>query len=185
MSVAIYAILGVFLRRWFGGGIPSLNVPHIVKLLALCGLAGWLAYLSGGLWLGVIVAFLTWPFWSMGHGSYMDMGTNPLKDDERFRYILIYLFGEEAKPSMWRDFAGMTIRYSIPAALIGAVYACFGIWNGLWLVLVGLGIATAYWCFMRLRGRLPHKGIFLDGFTAYGELAAGAIFYGTLALIAG
>lgn len=180
MSVVFYAILGGILRRGFGGGLPT---PRIVELVAMAVLAGWLAYLSGGLVLGVIMAILTVPFWTMGHGSYMDMGMSPKPDNERFKPIVDWLVGKDDQTSTKRDFVGMTVRYTIPAMPMAIAYAYFGILSDLWLLLVGTAIACAYWCFMHLRKRLPLFPPFLDGFTAYGEAAAGAIFYGILAAI--
>lgn len=177
--IALYAILGAILRRIYGGG---LGIKKIYALVPMTILAGWLSYLAGGWWLCGIVAILSVPFWTMGHGSYMDMGTVDKPDNERFRYILIYLFGEETKPSLFRDMAGMTIRYTVPVALIAFAYVVAGVSDGWWLLAVGPAIAVAYALFAKLRHKLPVCS-FVDGFTAYGELAAGAIFYGALAIL--
>lgn len=179
--IALVAILGAFLRRAYGGGLGIRKTWFLVPMAAL---AGYLAHLAGGPWLGLTVAAATAVYWSMGHGSYMDMGTQPEPDNERFKYVLIYLFGEETKPSTLRDFVGMTLRYGAPSLLIAALYAFWGIYGGLWLPAAAIATAVGYWAAMRLRAYLPSRGRFLDGFSAYGELIAGAAFYGALAALA-
>lgn len=174
-----YALIGAMLRRIFGG---AFEIKRIYSLIGMAALAVYLATLGTNIVLGLVIGVVTVIYWTMGHGSYMDMGTSPKLDNERFKYVMIWLLGTETKPSMWRDFLGMTIRYATPAFLIGALYCLVGKYEGLLFTLVGLLTAIAYLVFMRVNKHLP-KNKFVDSFTAYGELAAGAIFYSGLYLL--
>lgn len=175
----IYALLigflGGFLRRCMGGAIKA---PKVITVGALSFLA---AALCGGTFLAqALVAVFTAIYWAMGHGSYMDMGTQDKPDNERFKRILDWFFGAETKPSISRDFYGMVLRYTVPAVPVAVIFVLAGNSAVVWFPIVGVLIASAYLIFSLNSDDLKHTKVWFDGFTSYGEWAAGFIFYGLL-----
>lgn len=177
MEYILYTLLGGAGRRALGGAV---SWPRGVTMFVLAGLAVLIAWpvLS---WWSLVVGALTVLFWSMGHGSYMDMGTVDKTDNERFAPWLDKIFGK-GSTGVDRDYLGMTIRYTIPAMFVCTVYLFKPQFEALILLLVGILIATGYLIFSIYRKRLPHNNWF-DGATGYGEIWAGIVYYGALSLI--
>lgn len=177
--ILLIALLGGFLRRSMGG---ALKAPRVITLGLMAMLAAFLC--AGGTLLAyLLIAVLTAVYWALGHGSYMDMGTIDKLDNERFKPVLDWLYGPETKASTKRDFTGMLLRYTLPAAPVGVVFALAGHVNALWLPVVGPMIALAYLLLSINREHLDNTPRWFDGYTAYGEWSAGIIFYGTLACL--
>lgn len=171
----LIGLLGGFLRRCMGGAI------HAPKFITVGALAFVSAALCEGTFLAqALVALFTAIYWAMGHGSYMDMGTQDDPDNERFKPILDWLFGHEAKPSIRRDFYGMVLRYTVPAVPVAVIFVLAGHSAAVWFPVVGVLIASAYLIFSLNRDAIKHTKVWFDGFTSYGELAAGFIFYSLL-----
>lgn len=180
LLVLTAAALGGVGRRALGGAV---RVKRWVPLSVMALMAGMLSLPVTGPVLASGIAACAVVYWAMGHGSYMDMGLSPERDNERFVEWLDKWFGPELEPSTLRDFTGMVLRYSLPAVPIAVGYVLAGQYWGLLLPVVGLAIATAYLVFSLLKDRLPHTPVWFDGYTSYGELAAGALFYGALAAL--
>ena len=81
----------------------------------------------------------------MGHGSYMDFGASPGKDNEFFAPLLDVLPGmsEEDGGNLRRDFFGMALTgFALTVPVWGALEIA-GYQNGFWVV--GIGKAFSYW----------------------------------------
>lgn len=181
MFTLLSAILGAILRRALGGAV---KLPRGVTMSALCLLAGVISYFELGLLGATLIAISTLVYWSMGHGSYMDMGTIDAIDNERFAPWLDKWFGTTSTKSVARDYAGMFLRYTVPAIPIAIAYLAFSpSYIGLTFPLVGFVIATSYLITSVFKDYLYLTKHWFDGFTSYGELLAGATFYGALAYI--
>lgn len=173
MSMLAAFILGGLWRRWLGGW--GGNFPRGVKMaVGVIALAA-LLHLSGApYWMTAILTVAVFINYSLGHGSYMDLGTMAIPDNEYLRRVLD-LFWREPPYTFKRDFLGLSINYNLSPAL---AVVLTGFWPAL---LAGPAVAVAYTVALRKIGR-RYYGSFLDGFTAAGELAAGAILW--LAVVA-
>lgn len=121
-------IVGGVWRRWFGSGtlVPT---PRSIKLLVWALLVACLAVWAGvPYWLVAYLVGITTGGWTLGHGSYFDLGRMPAGDNERAKFILDKLLGFEATPSWKRDALGLFITY--------------GAW--LWLAAFGLFV-VGHW----------------------------------------
>lgn len=115
-------VVGGVWRRWFGSG-TLMPTPRAIKLLVWALIVAGLALWSGvPYWLVVYLVAITTAGWSLGHGSYIDLGRMPAGDNERAKFILDKLLGIETTSSWKRDALGLLITY--------------GVW--LWLAAVGL-----------------------------------------------
>lgn len=165
------ATTGAFFRRWFGGGFVS--APRWLRVAAGLLLGGVVAFLAtSNPWAAPagVVAAVTW---TLGHGSYMDMGRMDRPDNEFLAPILDRIFGVETEPSELRDFTGMAIVYSLLTVPAGIGLIALG--HAGWFMLpVGTLVACAYWLAWELPG--------IEEPTVPGEYAAGALIYGALAL---
>lgn len=178
------AALGAIFRRWFGGGFFS--APRIVRVAAGIALGYCVAFVMQStdgplaLWAWPTAAALIagWG-WVPGHGSYMDMGRMPIVDNEFLKPLLDRIFGpDDEVASLWRDFAGMALRYLIVTVPLGAAAVLLtGSPMGWAIMPGGLLVAVGYLLAWEV----------LDGSrvspTAVGEYCAGAIIYGSIALV--
>lgn len=106
-------IVGGAWRRWFGSG-TILPTPRAVKLLIWALMVSGIALWAGvPLWLVVYLVAITTAGWSLGHGSYMDLGRMPAGDNERAKFILDKILGVETSPSWKRDALGLFITYGV------------------------------------------------------------------------
>lgn len=177
--IALFAVLGALWRRWLGSDHPG----RWVVLPAGLMLAAVAVASTGAHWaIALAVAALTVPYWLLGHGSYMDLGTSPAGDNERIRPIMRWIEREFAVTmgSEAYDLIGLTLRYTLPALPIAAALV-FHRWWGLAFVLVGPLTAGAYWLAWQINDSPTWSGKMKP--TVWGEYAAGALFCGALALV--
>lgn len=181
IAVAAAVALGALWRRVLGG---FLHLPRDLTMLfgiaALMGLVIWAESPPGGLpfWDAVVAA---WPMmavvgavflnFSLGHGSYMDLGRMPNPDNEWLRKVLDLIWPEPPF-SRKRDVLGLVLNYSVAPVVIVVVT---GFWPAL---VVGPLVAAAYVVAHRYLGDKPTGISFVDGYTAVGELASGALLWG-------
>lgn len=186
MSMLAAFILGGLWRRWLGGwgGHLTRGVKMAVGVVVMLALGIYAANidpfnysyreLALQLWYVPVLVAVTMVNYSLGHGSYMDLGTMQIRDNEYLRKILDLVW-REPPFTFKRDFLGLALNYSIAPAVAVAIT---GFWPAL---LAGPVVAMSYTVALKQIGR-KYYGSFLDGFTAAGELAAGAFLW--LAVIA-
>lgn len=164
---ALSAVAGAVFRRWFGGGFIS--SPRWLRVCSGFVLAMGVAWLStGSIW--GLLAGLVAAVWTVGHGSYIDMGTSWRVDNE----ITAQLF-DRWLPNLGptsADLVRLAILYSFFTVPAGVYLIALG-FQGWFLAPAGGLAALAYWAATRLQLREP---------AVYGEYAAGALVYGALGL---
>lgn len=184
--VLLYATLGGFARRWFGGMFDE------VKILSNRGLQTAfmiLLFMSIYLpatqnWLSSIIrtAWLQFQFWSRGHGCCFDIGRGnyPTPEmikryEERWYHIpcdwLADKFGFRQYGKMY-DFCYMTLRYTcpmIPMMLFDWRY-----------ILIGLSISVIYaLCWRYYESKYwRYNTNFCGNATELAEIISGAVVYG-------
>lgn len=167
----VAATTGAFFRRWFGGGFIS--APRWLRVSVGLVLGGAVAYLATANPWAALAGLCAAVTWTLGHGSYMDMGRMPGPDNEFLKPLLDWIFGPELAPSELRDFTGMALIYSVFTVPAGVALILFG-HAGWFLIPSGPLVACAYWLAWEIPG--------MEEPTVPGEYAAGALIYGALAL---
>ena len=171
MILLIAATIGAFFRRWFGGGFVS--SPRWLRVCSgfvlAMGVAGIATESIWGLLAGLVAAVT----WTLGHGSYMDMGRMDRPDNEFLKSALDLLFGPDTSPSQVRDFTGMALVYSVFTIPAG-ICLIWHNYDGWFLLPVGVLVAVSYWTTWRFWSK--------SGPTSLGEYASGALVYGALGL---
>lgn len=142
LNSVLFAIIGAFYRRWFGGGFGKFgDITRGVKYAVLFGIIVCMYFLKGLLDWRMYVVFLAFAVhWAVGHGTwfcYWDTSTSaegrlPLLDK-----FIFWCIGEEKSRTFWGNFFGMFVRYTITAAPV----AVFTSW---WFLLAGLLTAVCY-----------------------------------------
>jgi hypothetical protein len=164
---AVTALFGALWRRWLGGWKPAgFEVSRIVKYAVLA--AGLLPMLLLGvspIQLALFAAVLIGGF-SIGHGSWQDMGTMPRTRNGYLDPLLDKLkLGPVA-----HDFVGQATHYSL-ISVAGAIVLGAPLY-----ALAGLVSALGYLAFSKLQPAT--KSPLLDAWTAYAELLLGAAMIG-------
>lgn len=179
MSLWIFtaALAGGIWRVLLGGyGNLSRVLLMIVGALAIFALT---YAASGTLLLALATAGLTTLGWSLGHGSYMDMGINTSPDNEILSSLLTRVGLKD--PSYTRDFIGMWVLYSLWMIPLAAMYYFIwsvAFWPVVFMALVPLLIAAMY----AIANKIIHWGGYMGQPTVVGEAIAGALVYGSIAL---
>lgn len=175
----IYAILGAFARRWYGGALEIYKIlkNRGVQTAFMIGLFLTI-YLRAYNWIvsTIITSWLQFQFWSRGHGCCFDMGRGNKKEEtikryqERWYYIPCDWLSEKLgfeKYGIMYDFCYMTLRYTCPMLPM-----MFLDWR---YILIGLSISFIYlicWTF-----NLKGKKEWLNAPTKIAELISGAVVY--------
>lgn len=182
--VVIYSILGMWLRRAFGGyyeNTPILRNRGVQTALMLLTFASiywqhyeWYITLA-------VCCWLQFQFWSRQHGVCFDIGRGEQPDIERYNkywwhYPVDYIFklfkAEDKKYGFLYDFIYMTFRYTcpmIPMMLLDWRY-----------ILIGLSISPIYafcWALFERESWL-FKTKFCGNATNLAEIISGAVVYG-------
>lgn len=182
--VLLYAILGGFARRIYGGWLESYKIIRSrgVQTVLMIGL--FLAiYLPNYHWFIAIVVscWLQFQFWSRQHGVCFDIGRGEQPDIERYNkywwhypvdYIFKLLKADDKKYGFLYDFSYMTFRYTcpmIPMMILDWRY-----------ILIGLSISPIYaFCWtLYERENWLFKTKFCSNATNLAEILSGAIVYG-------
>jgi hypothetical protein len=184
--VVIYAIIGAFARRWYGGMLEN------YKILSSRGLqTAFMCLLFMGIYLPAsqnwlvaiaITAWLQLQFWSRGHGCCFDIGRSGMPDitminryNERWYHIPCDWLASKrffAYHNMGYDFCYMLLRYTcpmIPMMLFDWRY-----------ILIGLAIAPIYAICWELYESLLWKlnKSWCNYPTQLAEIICGALVYG-------
>jgi hypothetical protein len=173
-SVILTAVVGALWRRWLGGWKPfGKDITRLIKYGALsvfltaCLLLMGVGYLPTLLMIAVLIGGF-----SIGHGSWQDMGTMPYSRDGYLDHVLKYL--PLSQGSVAYDFIGLALHYSL-ISVAGAFVLGAPLYAG-----AGLVAALGYLAFSKFQPR--YTSTILDGWTAYAELLLGAVFVGGIAL---
>lgn len=182
--VVIYSILGMWLRRAFGGyyeNTPILRNRGVQTTLMLLTFAS--IYWQHYEWYITLVVccWLQFQFWSRQHGVCFDIGRGEQPDIERYNkywwhypvdFIFKLLKAEDKKYGFLYDFSYMTFRYTcpmIPMMLLDWRY-----------ILIGLSISPIYafcWTLYERESWL-FKSKFCGNATNLAEIISGAVVYG-------
>lgn len=182
--VLLYAILGGFARRWYGGMFPDEEYKILgnrglqTAFMCLLFLSIYLPSSSNWLVPMIITAWLQFQFWSRGHGCCFDIGHGGIPDEkmikrynERWYHIPCdWLSKKGCFPyyGTWYDFIYMTLRYTCPM-----IPMMIFDWR---YILIGLSISFIYlfcWDF-NIKGNKD----WLNSPTKIAEIICGAIVYG-------
>ena len=176
ISALIAAIIGGALYRVRGMGLwPSRPWWHLAFALPY-GLTAW-SYSS--VYVGVAVFLLTFGAVVTGHASYIDLGTvedgSPSmpadgKQDEWYGGWLPW-------HGYWHDFAGLVVSGILLTASCGLALVAYGHWSGALVLVSGALKPVAYAFGWRMWREYSVSAI------AVGETLAGALLWGSLALI--
>lgn len=189
----IYALLGSFLRRWYGGclenykvlrnrGVQTTAMMIVFVSIYLYDLSSWQN------WLGALLvsSWLQFQFWSRGHGACFDIGRGTPDEEtisrynERwYHYPIDWLFNKlfkepDRKYGFLYDFLYMGLRYTCPMILMAFVD-----WH---YILIGASISPIYafcWTLYERENWIFQKNIpFVGSATNLAEKLAGAVVYG-------
>lgn len=168
----IFAIVGAFWRRWFGGGFGKLgDITRLFKYIALVLIMAWM-YLFLDPDYDILHSYGTWDdyiafaiHWAMGHGDYFYL-LDFSPDEPRIKWIdwtLRKIYGEGNYYNFKGNCTGMFLRYTSTAILVAV---CVG---NAWFVLAGLLTVLAY----IVTCKLPRPIV-------WAELLSGALNFGLL-----
>lgn len=143
---ALYFVMGLLWRRWFGGGFGRFgDVSRFFKyavllliVLSMYWFKGCLDWRSCRMY-GVIVFFMV--YWAIGHGTwfvYWDRsdsgeGRLPLIDK-----IVWFCIGIDESRTFWGNAFGMFVRYTLTAIPVGLCVP------SLWFMLSGVIVSLCY-----------------------------------------
>lgn len=182
--ILLYAILGGFARRIYGGWLEAYKIIKNRGVQTIIMMSLFLAiYLPKYKWYValIITAWLQFQFWSRQHGVCFDIGRGEQPDIERYNkywwhypvdYIFKLLKAEDKKYGFLYDFSYMTFRYTcpmIPMMILDWRY-----------ILIGLSISPIYaFCWtLYERENWLFKSKFCGNATNLAEIISGAIVYG-------
>ena len=183
--VAILAVAGGIWRRFLGGWhTPQITLKRSV-LIAVWFLAVGFGLVAGGIHPAhaLAVAALTSVGWSLGHGSYVDLGRMPGKDNEHARHVLDIIFRNKTVSSWLRDASGLVLTYGSWTLVGTLLLVVSGRWLGLLGLLLGPLTVAAYEAGWRLVKPRDEGGP-IDGPLAVGEILVGMAVAGWLAAAA-
>jgi len=176
ISALIAAITGGALYRVRGMGLwPSRPWWHLAFALPY-GLA---AYQATSTSISIIVFALTFGAIVTGHASYIDLGTvkdgaaNMPADGEQDEWYGAWLPWH----GYWHDFAGLAVSGILITASCGLALMAYGHWSGAFVLVSGALKPVAYACGWHMWREYSVSAI------AVGETLAGALLWGSLALI--
>ena len=183
--VLLYAILGAFARRWYGGSLEKYKVlkNRGVQTVFMC-LLFLSVYLPNYHWAiaVIITAWLQFQFWSRGHGCCFDIGRGGIptqetvdRYNERWYHIPCDWLASKNFFSYYGvgyDYVYMTLRYTcpmIPMMLLDWKY-----------ILIGLSIRTIYTiCWKWYESTVwKFNSKFCGTATNLAEIISGAVVYG-------
>lgn len=173
--ILLLSLIGAVTYRWRGTGAadtPSGNRTVNRALFALtlgaCGLYGGMPMAAA-----LLVPVVAFPGIVIGHGSYMDLGTNAAGDDEPFRPLLNLFFGPPFTKDPVRDAVGLALTGVAITLPIAVLLGLSGM--PVWYAAVGMlkSVSYALGFIAQRTGRI--------GFTVFGEYAWGACAAGFLA----
>lgn len=186
----LYAILGAFARRIYGGWLEAYKIikNRGVQTVIMMGL--FLAiYLPHYKWYIAltITSWLQFQFWSRGHGPVFDYGRGGKPDEEtlkryndRWYHIPCDWLAKNKVFEYYGlgyDFTYMTLRYTCPLIPMAFLH-----WE---YILIGLSVRTVYAiCWELYESKLwKFKKPWIDAPTKLAELICGALVYGGCYLI--
>lgn len=125
LITGLFAVIGAFWRRWFGGGFGKLgDITRLFKYIALAGVVAAMYYAAGkfdvkdGRMYAVLIAFAI--HWAVGRGDYFyvyDTGA----DEGRIKWIdwvLRKIYGVGGYYNFKGNVTGLFLRYTATAALV-------------------------------------------------------------------
>tara|TARA_Y100000034_G_scaffold34222_1_gene41937 strand:- start:11852 stop:12376 length:525 start_codon:yes stop_codon:yes gene_type:complete len=170
LYLSLLSILNAFMYRLRGS--TWLPIKVLKNLLVLAVVTG-AFYLIFPVWYVLLIPVLGYLGITMGHGSYMDLGTNTNIDNERFKPLLDWIFGVEPPVNFYRDFTGLALTglaFSLPIALLWFLIPTFPLWYGA----IGILKAPAYYI---------AKLLYEPKYTLIGELLWGFFMISPLLLL--
>ena len=192
----MYAILGGFLRRWFGGAFDGYKILENRGLQTVCMILTFMSIFLTNVqswqnWVFAIVVscWLQFQFWSRGHGCCFDIGRGNTSPDTLKRYneqwyhipcdwLFKALKISDYKYGFLYDFIYMTLRYTcpmIPMMIFDWKY-----------IIIGLLVAPVYafcWTLYEKEPWLRPKKEWLNSPTKWAEIIVGSLVYGGCYLI--
>lgn len=166
MIVIISGFIGALTRRWWGGW---LNPAHLVKLLVVFILATLISFLSGFGWYSIANgSIILLAFMNTFHGEGMNMGRT-------------------STASFWACVGIMGGSYSFYTTLVG-ISCSIASSNWLCMAIAPLGFISPFayelaWRVFKPSMRkvmFPSGVMFIDGPTALGEFALGALLFSSV-----
>lgn len=121
----LFAVLGAFFRRWYGGGFGKLgDITRFWKYLVLAAIVLFMYYVKGLLdwhnWRMYAVIFAFMYYWSRSHGDYFYIwDTNT--DEGRIPWIdwtLRKIYGVDGYYNFKGNVTGLFLRYTSTACLV-------------------------------------------------------------------
>jgi len=165
MNVVLCTMFAAWSRRMFDAdtihGWDSPRAFDVVLLAIPYALTvGWLAPENLMVWAaaGIIVAQFT-----IGHGSYIDMGDSGIPDNETTGKIFLFWWPDDGF-NVNRDIVGMFIRYFVPLVIAYSLITSSGV---VFAIAVAVDIAVAYYLLKQ----------FVKHYTEYAEYILGAAVY--------
>lgn len=170
----IFAIIGGFHRRWFGGGFGKLgDITRLFKYIILALIVFSMYYLKDILdwqdWCMYVVLISFAIHWAVGHGTWYCFWDKSNSAEGRLPMIdkiVWFCIGKNESRTFWGNFFGMFVRYTLTAIPVAFLTS----W---WFLTAGLITAVCY---------IP-AGLKKD--TRIGEYLAGALNFALLYLCIG
>lgn len=141
----LFAVLGAFFRRWYGGGFGKLgDITRFWKYLVLTAIVLFMYYVKGLLdwhnWRMYAVIFAFMYHWSRSHGDYFYVW-NTSKDEGRIPWIdwtLRKIYGVDGYYNFKGNVTGLFLRYTSTACLVAICIP------NAWFILAGILTTLAY-----------------------------------------
>lgn len=171
MIQIIYSIFLSAWRRWFGGGLDFLPDNRALKHVVGAVVGYFALWYSGYDKIQCVLSVLVLQalYWARGHGEFYDFGHKQPPDVSRYEAFWWWKYVKKIIPTeqlyQWHcDFICMSIRYTLPAILIGIIL--------LQVPIVFAGICLS--CGYALMWLLKDWG-YIKNATNYGEIIGGFI----------
>lgn len=175
----LLTVFGAFSYRARGMGddvMPGFFSNRTLRRAVFAVLIGMAAFAGGVGWqAALLIPVVVWAGVVLGHGSYMDLGTGNVPDNEKFKWFLDLIFGPEPPFSFKRDFVGLCLTgllITVPAAAVTFYVGHTESWI---YAFVGIGKGLAYAVPLKLK---------MHNFTEWGEFFWGGICVGGMFLLA-
>lgn len=125
LITGLFAVIGAFWRRWFGGGFGKFgDITRFFKYLVLAAIVAGMYYAAGKFdvkdWrmYAVMIAFAI--HWAVGHGDYFYV-YDTKKDEGRIKWInwcLYKIYGKDNYHNFKGNVTGLFLRYTATAVLV-------------------------------------------------------------------